>query len=150
VLGGKYNMTEIAACIGLGQMARLEAFNARRLALAQHYFLGFGTNFEAEYGAQLPIADFEQSNWHMFHLVLPERLTRPAFIQQMLDRNIGVGFHYAAIHLFSLYRRRGFREGMFPVAERVCRQIVTLPLFASMNEADVERVVGAVKEVLRT
>ena len=150
VLGGKYNMTEIAAAIGLGQMARLEEFNAKRLALAQHYFHCFGSEFEAQCGAELPVADFDQSNWHMFHIVLPERISRADFMQKMLDQQIGLGFHYAAIHLFSLYRQRGFKEGMFPVAERVCRQIVTLPLFPLMNESDVERVVGAVKSILRS
>jgi dTDP-4-amino-4,6-dideoxygalactose transaminase len=84
----------------------------------------------------------------MFHLVLPERISRATFMQRMLDLHIGIGFHYAAIHLFTLYRKRGFKEGMFPVAERVCRQIVTLPLFPSMTDSDVERVVGAVKSVL--
>ena len=84
----------------------------------------------------------------MFHLVLPDRITRAAFMQKMLDHNIGLGFHYAAIHLFTFYRERGFKEGMFPVAERVCRQIVTLPLFPTLTEADVERVVGAVKAAL--
>jgi dTDP-4-amino-4,6-dideoxygalactose transaminase len=84
----------------------------------------------------------------MFHIVLPERITRSAFMQKMLDQKIALGFHYAAIHLFTLYRERGFKEGMFPVAERVCRQIVTLPLFPLMTEADVERVVGSVKSVL--
>jgi dTDP-4-amino-4,6-dideoxygalactose transaminase len=69
-------------------------------------------------------------------------------MQQMLDQNIGLGFHYAAIHLFTLYRKRGFKEGMFPVAERVCKQVVTLPLFPSMDESDVDRVVGAVKSIL--
>jgi dTDP-4-amino-4,6-dideoxygalactose transaminase len=148
VLGGKYNMTEIAAAIGLGQMRHLTAFNTRRLALAQHYFHCFGAEFETRYGAELPIADFEHSNWHMFHLVLPDRISRAAFMQRMLDVNIGLGFHYAAIHLFTLYRKRGFKEGMFPVAERVCRQIVTLPLFPSMSDSDVERVVAAVKSAL--
>jgi dTDP-4-amino-4,6-dideoxygalactose transaminase len=150
VLGGKYNMTEIAAAIGLAQMNHLESFTARRLSLARHYFDCFGADFESAYGAELPVADFAQSNWHMFHLVLPERKNRAAFMQRMLDLGIGIGFHYAAIHLFSLYRRRGFREGMFPVAERVCRQIVTLPLFPAMNTADVERVVAAVKSILRS
>ena len=148
VLGGKYNMTEIAAALGLGQLPHLAAFNAKRLALAQHYFRCFGSEFEAKYGAELPVADFVQSNWHMFHLVLPEGVSRASFMQRMLDLKIGLGFHYAAIHLFTLYRERGFREGMFPVAERVCRQIVTLPLFPSMSNADVERVVGAVTSVL--
>lgn len=150
VLGGKYNMTEIAAAIGLGQMAHLDEFSARRLALARHYFQCFGERFEADSGAELPVADFTHCNWHMFHLVLPERITRAEFMQKMLDRRIGLGFHYAAIHLFTLYRQRGFREGMFPIAERVCRQIVTLPLFPSMSEAEVARVVAAVKEILMT
>jgi dTDP-4-amino-4,6-dideoxygalactose transaminase len=148
VLGGKYNMTEIAAAIGLAQMRHLAAFNARRLALARHYFQCFGADFETRFGAELPVADFDQCNWHMFHLVLPDRIKRAGFMQGMLDLNIGVGFHYAAIHLFTLYRRRGFKEGMFPVAERVCRQIVTLPLFPSMNDSDVERVVAAVKRII--
>jgi dTDP-4-amino-4,6-dideoxygalactose transaminase len=84
----------------------------------------------------------------MFHLVLPDHIVRAAFMQQMLDQNIGLGYHYAAIHLFTMYRKRGFKEGMFPVAERVCRQIVTLPLFPTMTESDVERVVAAVKVIL--
>jgi dTDP-4-amino-4,6-dideoxygalactose transaminase len=62
--------------------------------------------------------------------------------------NIGVGFHYAPIHLFSLYRERGFKEGMFPIAERVGRQIVSLPMFYSLTIADVERVCSAMLEVL--
>ena len=148
VLGGKYNMTEIAAAIGLGQMAHLEAFNLKRHALARHYFRCFGSEFAATYGAELPVADFQHSNWHMFHLVLPDRMVRAEFMQKMLDQNIGLGYHYAAIHLFTLYRKRGFKEGMFPVAERVCRQIVTLPLFPAMTESDVERVVATTKAIL--
>ena len=84
----------------------------------------------------------------MFHLVLPDRKVRAVFMQEMLDQNIGLGYHYAAIHLFTMYRKRGFKIGMFPVAERICRQIVTLPLFPSMNESDVERVVAATKAIL--
>lgn len=148
VLGGKYNMTDIAAAIGLGQMKHLAEFNAKRKALAHHYFAMFGSEFEVQTGAELPIADFDNSNWHMFHIVLPERINRGEFMQQMMDVGIGLGYHYRAIHLFSYYRARGFTDGMFPIAERVGKQIVTLPLFPSMTEADVERVVTAVKSRL--
>ena len=149
VLGGKYNMTDIAAAIGLGQLKRLDEFNTKRLALATHYFASFGTEFESQTGAELPVADFSQSNWHMFHVVLPESVVRAEFMQKMLDLGIGLGYHYRAIHLFSLYRDRGFTDGMFPIAERVGKQIVTLPLFPSMTENDVERVVSAVKSCLQ-
>jgi dTDP-4-amino-4,6-dideoxygalactose transaminase len=149
VLGGKFNMTDIAATIGLGQFAHLDAITAKRRALAKHYFARFGSDFEKRSGAQLPVADFENSNWHLFQLVLPERITRATFMAKMMEKNIGVGYHYAPIHLFKLYRERGFREGMFPVAERVGRQIVTLPMFSAMTESDVERAVGAVESVLQ-
>ncbi|MGE5651208.1 MAG: DegT/DnrJ/EryC1/StrS family aminotransferase [Bacillota bacterium] len=149
VLGGKFNMTDINAAIGLGQFARLDEITAKRRALAKHYFTCFGPDFEEKFGAQLPVADFEDTNWHLFQLVLPERITRADFMAKMLEKNIGVGYHYAPIHLFKLYRERGFKEGMFPVAERVGRQIVTLPMFFALTENDVERTVGAVKSVLQ-
>ena len=149
VLGGKFNMTDIAAAIGLGQFKHLDEFNAKRQALAHHYFAQFGENVEADYGIELPLANFTDTNWHMFQIVLPASITRHDFMEQMMQKQIGIGFHYAPIHLFSLYRARGFKAGMFPVAERIGRQIVTLPLFASMTTTDVERVVDAVKSVLQ-
>jgi dTDP-4-amino-4,6-dideoxygalactose transaminase len=148
VLGGKYNMTDIAAAIGLGQFAQIDAITARRKQLAKHYFTTFGRSFERDSGAQLPVADLENSNWHLYQLVLPQTITRAAFMEQMQAKNIGIGYHYAPIHLFSLYRARGFKEGMFPVAERIGQRIVSLPMFNSITEAEIERVVVAVKSIL--
>ncbi|MDE2309605.1 MAG: DegT/DnrJ/EryC1/StrS aminotransferase family protein [Betaproteobacteria bacterium] len=149
VLGGKYNMTDVAAAIGLGQFVQLDAITAQRRKLAKHYFKVLGADFEAQTGAQLPQEDYESTNWHLFQIVLPERITRADFMAQMKERyNIGVGYHYAPIHLFKLYRDLGFREGMFPVAECVGKQIVSLPMFYAMNEADVERTCAAMCEVL--
>jgi dTDP-4-amino-4,6-dideoxygalactose transaminase len=148
VLGGKYNMTDIAAAIGLGQFAKLKDITAQRRKLARHYFTTLGKDFEKQTGAQLPPEDFESTNWHLFQIVLPDRITRADFMARMKDKNIGIGFHYAPIHLFKLYRALGFKEGMFPVAERVGKQIVSLPMFYAMNEADVERTCVAMVEVL--
>jgi dTDP-4-amino-4,6-dideoxygalactose transaminase len=150
VLGGKYNMTDITAAIGLGQMANIDAVTAHRRALATHYFAQFGPDFEMISGAQLPLADMENSNWHLFQIILPDRGpgTRANFMKSMAELQIGTGFHYAAIHLFTLYRERGFKEGMFPVAERIGRLTVTLPMFYAMTKTDVERAVAGVKLVL--
>ena len=148
VLGGKFNMTDVAAVIGLGQFAHIDTITATRRRLAKRYFTLLGDQFAAQTGAQLPVADFENSNWHMFQLVLPDRITRAAFMEQMMQRQIGIGYHYPAIHLLLLYRERGFKAGMFPIAERVGRQIVSLPMFNSMTDQDVERAVNAVKSVL--
>ncbi len=148
VLGGKFNMTDVAAAIGLGQFAQLDAITAQRRKLAKHYFDVLGKDFEKQTGAQLPPPDFESTNWHLLQIVLPERITRADFMVRMKEYNIGVGYHYAPIHLFKLYRDLGFREGMFPAAERVGKQIVSLPMFYAMNEADVERTCKAMREVL--
>ena len=151
VLGGKYNMSDIMAAIGLGQMKQLEKLTAHRAELARHYFDCFGPDFERETGAQLPLQAFGSSNWHLFQIILPDNGpgTRADFMTRLQkEHNVGTGYHYAPIHLFTLYRERGFKEGMFPVAEKIGRLTVTLPMFNAMTLADVERVVKAAKSVL--
>jgi len=148
ILGGKFNMTDIAAAIGLGQFEKLNDITAQRRKLAKHYFSILGKDFEKQTGAQLPPEDFTNTNWHLFQIVLPERITRPEFMEKMKVHNIGIGFHYAPIHLFKMYRMLGFKEGMFPVAEHVGKQIVSLPMFYAMNERDVERTCVAMREEL--
>jgi dTDP-4-amino-4,6-dideoxygalactose transaminase len=151
VLGGKYNMSDIMATIGLGQMKHLDKLTAHRAALAQHYFDCFGPDFEAQTGAQLPVKAFGTSNWHLFQIILPDNGpgTRAEFMTRLQkEHNVGTGYHYAPIHLFTMYRARGFKEGMFPVSEKIGRLTVTLPMFNAMTIADVERAVAAVKAVL--
>jgi dTDP-4-amino-4,6-dideoxygalactose transaminase len=151
VLGGKYNMTDITAAIGLGQMKTIAAVNAHRRVLAEHYFKCFGPDFEAQTGAQLPQQAFDTSNWHLFQIILPDNGpgTRAAFMTRLQqEHNVGTGYHYAPIHLFKMYRERGFTEGMFPVSEKIGRLTVTLPMFYAMTTQDVERAVAAVKSVL--
>jgi dTDP-4-amino-4,6-dideoxygalactose transaminase len=156
VLGGKFNMTDITAAIGLGQMKTIDAVTAHRAALARRYFECFGPEFEARTGAQLPQPAFgtagpATSNWHLFQIILPDQGpdTRARFMTRLQKEfNIGTGYHYAPIHLFTMYRERGFKEGMFPVAEKIGRLTVTLPMFAAMALDDVERVVKAVNAVL--
>jgi len=145
--GAKMNLTDVAARIGLGQLARLEEFNARRRLLARRYF----ERLDRSLGCELPLADFEQSNWHMFQVLLPlERMTidRARFMALMHERGIGTGVHYPAMHLFRLYRAQGWKPGDFPHAERVGARTVTLPLFPAMAEADVDRVCAALGDIL--
>ena len=149
VLGGKFNMTDIMATIGLGQIDKIDAITAHRASLAQHYYDCFGADFEAQSGAQLPQAAFGTSNWHLFQIILPSRIKRADFMAAMLEKfQIFLGFHYAPVHLFTLYRERGFAPGMFPHAEHIGMQNVTLPMFNTMTKADVERTVAAVRALL--
>jgi dTDP-4-amino-4,6-dideoxygalactose transaminase len=145
VAGLKANLTDVAARIGLGQLERLEEFTARRRALARRYF----ERWDRALDCGLPPEDFENSNWHMFQVVLPARMKRADFIAGMRAAGIGVGVHYPSIHLFSLYRGLGWREGQFPHAERIGRSIATLPLFPAMADSDVDRVCEAARRILR-
>lgn len=155
VLGGKYNMTDVAAVLGLDQIGHIDAISDCRAGLARHYFDCFGADFEAKSGAQLPLRAFADegqkavSNWHLFQIILPKHIKRADFMAKMMDDyKIFLGYHYAPVHLFSLYRARGFKEGMFPHAEHIGAQTVTLPMFNTLRKEDVERVVAAVKSVL--
>src|SRR5260364_144882 len=78
-----------------------------------------------------------------------KNMRRADFMAKLHARGIGSGVHFPPVHLFKLYRARGFEPGMFPHAERIGASIVTLPLFPAMSEEDVGRVVGAVHQILQ-
>jgi dTDP-4-amino-4,6-dideoxygalactose transaminase len=149
VLGGKFNLSDVAARVGLGQLPHLEAFTQRRRELAQHYFTCFDRAKLESWGVTLPVRDFAQSNWHMFQIVLPPTLVRATFMQAMKEQGIGTGVHYPAIPGFALYRARGYRVQDYPVAQRIAQSIVTLPLFPTMQHTDVERVVATTMKTLQ-
>jgi dTDP-4-amino-4,6-dideoxygalactose transaminase len=145
--GAKLNLTDIAARIGVGQLERLDGFNARRAELARHYF----ATIDRDLGLGLPVEEYANGNWHMFQVLLPlERLslTRGEVIAQLHARGIGSGVHYPAMHLLGLYRRMGYGPGDFPRAEAIGAATLTLPLFPAMREADVERVCTALRAIL--
>jgi dTDP-4-amino-4,6-dideoxygalactose transaminase len=150
VVGGKFNLTDVAARVGLGQLPHLERFNAQRRELARIYFeLLEGPARSLE--LKLPPADFTQTNWHMFQVVLPEErlsIRRADVMAQLNAAGIGTGVHYPAIHLFAVYRRLGWKAGDFPITERICRNILTLPLFPAMTRGDVARVVENLVAIL--
>jgi dTDP-4-amino-4,6-dideoxygalactose transaminase len=148
IAGGKANLSDVAAAVGLGQLAHLEQFNAQRRQLVARYFELWSDNPPV----RLPERGDEGHSWHVFTPLLPLdrlRISRLQFIEAMKERGIGVGVHYPAIHLFTAYRALGYREGQFPNAERIGRETVTLPLFPTMEMADVDRVVEATTEIVR-
>ncbi len=150
--GGKANLSDVAARVGLGQLRRLEEFNAKRRQLVARYFeLWPQDNPFVRLPDRGGAKQREGHSWHIFAPLLPLdrlRITRDQFIKAMAERHIGVGVHYQAIHLFTAYRELGYREGQFPNAERIGRQTITLPLFPAMDLGDVDRVVAAVNEIV--
>ena len=150
ILGGKCNLTDVAARVGLGQLPRLDEFTRMRRELAREYFKLLDRPEVRALGLGLPVPDFDQSNWHMFQVMLPEGArSRAETMEKLTALGIGTGVHYPVIHLFTLYRNLGWKAGDFPHAEHAGRNILTLPLFPTMTADDVTRVVDALIKVLQ-
>jgi hypothetical protein len=146
--GAKSNLTDVAAQIGIDQLRRLDQFNARRRRLADRYF----AELQGFSGAVLPARGDEGHSWHMFQVLIDFRargMSRPGFQGLMADRGIGVGVHYPSIPSLKFYRELGFKDEDTPVAARVGRETVTLPLFSAMSDDDVSRVCHELKDILR-
>jgi dTDP-4-amino-4,6-dideoxygalactose transaminase len=154
VLGGKHNLTDVNAVIGIHQMRQLPELMLKRQALAKHYFQCFSQTTLVEQGLELPLEDFTNSNWHMFQVVLPiEKLrqlgmSRADIMQKLKAMNIGTGVHYPLISDFKLYQEQGYDSQKTPIAQRISAAILTLPLFPLMTPFDVERVVHALQTAL--
>jgi hypothetical protein len=152
VAGGKYNLSDVSARLGLAQLARLDEWCRARERLAMHYF-GCLAGDDLLVPDRLPPRENPGHSWNMFTVLLPlgeMAITRRQFTEAMQREGIGIGLSYEAIHLTSYYRARGWREGQFPVSERIGRETVTLPLFPEMTAGDVERVCECARRVVRS
>lgn len=156
VLGGKDNLTDVNEVIGLHQLKQLPAFQARRSALARQYFDAIRTEMKSagldNLDLELPVENFTDSNWHMFQVVLPlEQLSvdRAQVMTELKELGIGTGVHYPTITGFTLYQNLGYKVEATPVAERIGRSILTLPLFPGMVDEDIGRIASALVGILK-
>jgi perosamine synthetase len=150
VAGFKYNMTDIAAAMGLVQLQRSHGFWATREAHAERYFQAFRDRDDLVLPAR-PTGG-EQHAWHLFPIRLRlEALTvdRSTFMQRLRDRGIGTSVHFIPLHLHPLYRDRyGYQPDDLPVAHHAYQRLVSLPIYSGMSSNDVDRVIEAVVDVL--
>jgi len=150
--GGKYKLSDVSARLGLEQLPKLDDWCRERERLAALYFAALEGD-DLLTPERLPPRRNPGHSWNMFTVLLPldeTGVTRKRFVDAMQQAGIGIGISYEAIHLTSVFRAKGFREGQFPVSERIARETVTLPLFPGMRESDVERVCEAMRRALRT
>ena len=150
--GYKYNMTDISAVLGLRQLARVDEFNRKRTELAIRYReLLSGIN-ELLLLCDPPY-NFKHS-WHLFIVRLDTEkagINRDEFMYELKQRNIGTGLHFRAVHLQKYYlESMGTHRGMLPNTEWNSDRICSLPLFPEMTLDDIDDVVNAIKEILRS
>ncbi|MEA2067694.1 MAG: aminotransferase class I/II-fold pyridoxal phosphate-dependent enzyme [Verrucomicrobiota bacterium] len=150
--GYKYNLTDIAAVLGLGQLQRLDGFNARRTELANLYHEQL-----ADIPEIMPLGIPGHEHLHAWHLFIVRldidhcALDRAGFMAALKERNIGTGLHFRAVHLQKYYvDTMGCKPGMLPGTEWNSDRIFSLPFCPSMSDGDVADVVDAIKDVLKT
>jgi dTDP-4-amino-4,6-dideoxygalactose transaminase len=148
-LGFKYNMTDLAAAIGLHQLNKLNNFIARRACLAKLYHEALAGVLGIKVPTDTSYQDTRNA-WHLYPVQITHpTVTRDEVIEQLHAANIGCSVHFIPLHLMSFYQRAfGYKHGDFPVAEQVFDRVMSLPLFPRMQDADVERVVESLRSVL--
>ena len=156
VLGGKDNLTDMNAVIGLEQLKQLPAYQSRRAELARQYFDVLRSELQTadleDLGLELPVENFTETNWHMFQVLLPlEQLTvdRAQVMTELKELGIGTGVHYPIITGFTLYKNLGYQAADTPIANRIGRSILTLPLFPTMANEDVGRIAKGLVGILK-
>lgn len=147
--GFKYNLTDVAAAIGIHQLKRVHTFQRRREEIARQYDASF---------AGLPLilpphaCAGDIHSWHLYVLQLADGspVNRDIFIDRLFQRGIGCSVHYIPLHLHPYWRDRyGLKPDMFPVSQHVFERTVSLPIYPSMTDSDVVRVVEAVAAVIQ-
>jgi len=147
--GYKYNMFDLQGALVLSQLAKIDSFQTRRVALKARLDAGL---------RDLPELSFpvERGNRvHAHHLypviVRVEALTadRDTIMNAIQAENVGIGIHFRAVHLHPYYEQTfGFRRGMFPRAEYYSDRTISLPLYPRMTDAEADDVVAAVRKVI--
>jgi perosamine synthetase len=147
--GFKYNLTDMAAALGLSQLHKADRFWKTRERYAALYAEGFRDLPEI---TPLVMQDDVQHAWHLYVIQLDLdrlRITRDAFIERLQQQQIGCSVHFIPLHLHPYYRSTwGYRPEDFPVASRAFKSMVSLPLYSKMMESDIHRTIAAVRELV--
>jgi UDP-4-amino-4-deoxy-L-arabinose-oxoglutarate aminotransferase len=144
-LGWKYNLSDIQASLLVPQLPKLAARLKRREEICKRYEAAFAETP----GVEFPIVpEGATSGRHLFTIwVDPDR--RDEILAGIQRRRIGVAVNYRAVHLTKFYRERfGFSRGDFPIAESIGDRTITIPLWPQMTDAQVDEVIGAVREAV--
>jgi perosamine synthetase len=148
--GYKYNMTDIAAALGIEQLKKCDAFYQARLRIAERYDEAFADLPEIKTPAD---SSGLQHAWHLYIIQLnPDRLrtNRRDFIQALNNRKVGTSVHFIPLHLHPFYKQTyGYQASDFPQASTAFERIVSLPIYPMMTEQNVNDVIGAVRELVQ-
>lgn len=151
-VGFKYNLTDLAAAIGLAQLSRAEAMRAERERVARSYLQAIASGpLAGAIDPPPPGIDGDVHAWHLFpiRLASAHAAKRDAVIDQLRNEGIGTSVHFIPLHLHPYYRRTyGYEAGDLPVATREFEREISLPIYPDLTESEIERVVTALERAV--
>lgn len=146
--GFKYNMTDIAAALGLSQLRRSQQMHERRQQIARAYESAFAGHPVLETPAS---GTHNEHSWYLYMLRLNldrMHIDRDQFIARLLEKKVGTSVHFIPLHVHPYYRGNySFSPESFPISLREFQREVSLPVYSKMSDRDVEQVIEAVLEV---
>jgi dTDP-4-amino-4,6-dideoxygalactose transaminase len=150
--GYKYNLTDIAAGLGVAQLRKADAFLKRRMQIAGRYHQAFRELNELDLPLAVDGKEGTTHSWHLYVIRLRlERLQidRNKFIDELRRKGIGTSVHFIPLHIHPYYRETyGYQPDDFPVAYETYQRIISLPIYARMTDDDVERVIESVADIV--
>ena len=146
--GFKYNLTDIAASLGLHQLRKAQGFQQRRAQIAAQYHAGLA-GLPLVLPADAPAGELHA--WHLYTVRLADGapVDRDAAVQALFDAGIGCSVHYIPLHQQPYWRERyGLQPAQFPNSQRAYERLFSLPIYTRMSDADVQRVVAVLRSAL--
>lgn len=144
-LGYNYRLPDVQCALGLAQLKRLDQWVAARRRIAGWYEGALANIAEV---TPLTCRPDREHAWHLYVVKLADGIDRDRVFAGLRAQGIGANVHYGPVHLHSFYRSRGYGPGLAPVAEAASKQILTLPMFPAMSQADVGRVVSVLRRAI--
>jgi len=145
--GFKYNMSDIAGSLGRGQLLRVLESHRKRQAIAARY---------REELADLPLIlpvwpqSYQTHSWHLYPVQLDDSMRRDEFVEHLSRHRIGFSVHYTPLHQMTYWRERyGLSDNQFPVATQYAGRCISLPIFPSMRDDEVSRVIAVVRSAFK-
>lgn len=147
--GYKYNMTDLHAAVGMAQLKKIEEMWRKRKEIARRYTEAF--NMIGEIAVPFMKNDRE-SAWHLYVIRLKLemlKIKRDQFIEELKKKGIGTSVHFIPLHMHPYYRENfHYRSEDFPASEKLCKRIISLPIYPSMTEKDTDRVINSVIDII--
>jgi dTDP-4-amino-4,6-dideoxygalactose transaminase len=145
--GFKYNMTDVAASLGIQQLKKVDIFYEKRRRIASIY----DKELKSIDGIELPVFDSNDKShsWHLYIIRLDQKkFNRNVFIEKLYEKGIGASVHFIPLHIHPYYRDKyGFKPEDFPVSYDCYKKVVSIPIYTKLNDSEIDKIISSIRDL---